>query len=396
MSRSGEPVHSGRTRGMPDGTAVPTPVEVAERVLAILQEGSFTATYKHAVLVGLLDLCLEETADNGDAPTVVKSRQLAEKVIELYWQQTRAWSNDQTDSTVVLRQNNSRDTLAGGARIVRLVHELQTELRTSGASVWPSRARSLDPVAWRKLVDEVELSLVEMPLPKLQRVGGENRQWLYRIAWDDGPNKVRRGEVRKLQRGQNSSFSGEIELRPGVADAFRRLHGILRPFVLQSWSEKVGQLNDLEAARLHGFLFGSDRTSLAPVRNHLVELQSGYCFYCREPMRASIEVDHFVPWARHPDNGLHNLVAAHHRCNNSKRDYLAAVRHVADWRERSEHRSRELAQIGADVGWELGSGRALGAARAIYLGLPEDAVLWAAVGGLQLADASSIRRVLLG
>jgi 5-methylcytosine-specific restriction endonuclease McrA len=327
---------------------------------------------------------------------VVTTRHLAEKVIELYWQQTRAWSSDQTGATAVLRQNNSRDSLAGGARIVRLVHHLQTKLKSNGGTIWSSRARSLDPEAWRELVDEVEWSLVEMPLPKLQRIGGRDRDWLYRIPWDDGPNKARRSEVRKWQRGQPSSFRGQIELCPGVAEAFRRLHGILRPFVLQSWSEKVGQLNNLEAARLHGFLFGNDRTSLLPVRRYLVELQSGDCFYCRERMSASIEVDHFVPWARHPDNGLHNLVAAHHRCNNGKRDYLAAVRHVADWRERSEHRSRELAQIAADVGWDLGSGRALGAARAIYLGLPRGAVLWAAVGGLQLADASSIRRVLLG
>jgi hypothetical protein len=36
----------------------------AERVLTLLDDGSFTATYKHAVLLGLIDLCMEGVSDN--------------------------------------------------------------------------------------------------------------------------------------------------------------------------------------------------------------------------------------------------------------------------------------------------------------------------------------------
>lgn len=34
-------------------------IEFATRLLALLDEGQFTATYKYAVLLGLMDLCFE-------------------------------------------------------------------------------------------------------------------------------------------------------------------------------------------------------------------------------------------------------------------------------------------------------------------------------------------------
>jgi hypothetical protein len=63
-------------------------VAFAERVLALLDQGSFVATYKYAVLLALMDLCLEGTNRHGRAPDCVTTRQLAAKVIELYWPQT--------------------------------------------------------------------------------------------------------------------------------------------------------------------------------------------------------------------------------------------------------------------------------------------------------------------
>lgn len=56
----------------------------AERVVALLDEGAFTATYKYAVLLGLLDVVMERTSAKGEPPSVVTTRELAEKVTELY------------------------------------------------------------------------------------------------------------------------------------------------------------------------------------------------------------------------------------------------------------------------------------------------------------------------
>jgi hypothetical protein len=60
----------------------------AEKVLELLDEGRYTATYKYALLLALLDVCLEHTQSSGAAPEMVTTRQLADKIVELYWPHT--------------------------------------------------------------------------------------------------------------------------------------------------------------------------------------------------------------------------------------------------------------------------------------------------------------------
>jgi hypothetical protein len=94
-------------------------------------------------------------------------------------------------------------------------------------------------------------------------------------------------------------------------------------------------------------------------------------------MNGPVEVDHFVPWARHPDNGIHNLVAVDQRCNGAKRDFLAAAEHVEHWTQRfSDNGKTELATIATEVGWEQHPERTFNVARGIYIRLPEDVSLW--------------------
>ena len=59
-------------------------IRFAEKVLELLDEGRFVATYKFAVLLALIDLCFEKNAASGIAPDSVTTRQLAEKIIEIY------------------------------------------------------------------------------------------------------------------------------------------------------------------------------------------------------------------------------------------------------------------------------------------------------------------------
>ena len=81
----------------------------AEKLLVLLGEGHFTATYKYAVLLGLMDLCMEHVSRTGQPPESVTTRQLAEKAVELYWQHTARFPVTET----VLRQNQgTRDSQA--------------------------------------------------------------------------------------------------------------------------------------------------------------------------------------------------------------------------------------------------------------------------------------------
>jgi hypothetical protein len=77
-------------------------IALAERILVLLEEGKRTATYKLAVLASLMDLCLEHTSEGGDAPDTIRTRQLAEKVIELYWPHTALYPTRR--DSFILRQ----------------------------------------------------------------------------------------------------------------------------------------------------------------------------------------------------------------------------------------------------------------------------------------------------
>ena len=50
------------------------PLALAERILELLDQGRFTATYKYAVLLALLDLCLENAARDGAAPDLLTTQ----------------------------------------------------------------------------------------------------------------------------------------------------------------------------------------------------------------------------------------------------------------------------------------------------------------------------------
>jgi 5-methylcytosine-specific restriction endonuclease McrA len=232
-----------------------------------------------------------------------------------------------------------------------------------------------------------------MPLPKLQRVRGQDARWLYEIGWNDTDQPPSRGQVRAYQRGRASTFDNQIRLLPGVGLALARLHGVLRPFIQHQWAAKVASLNGLPEADLPRFLFGADRTNLEPVRQGLVELQGGACFYCGGPLR-DVHVDHFLPWARHPDDGLANLVAADRICNEQKRDYLASASLLNAWRRRLDDQLPVLGQVAAAAGWEVGEKRTLGAARSLYLPLPEDTRLWAGRGRWVTVEPAQVREAL--
>ena len=49
----------------------------------VLDEGIFTRTYKYVALLGLIELCLENTTASGAPPDSLTTPQLAEKVISV-------------------------------------------------------------------------------------------------------------------------------------------------------------------------------------------------------------------------------------------------------------------------------------------------------------------------
>lgn len=373
----------------PDRTAI----RLAERLIQLLGRGGFTATYKYAVLIGLMDLCMELTGAMGVAPEMITTRQLAEKIIELYWPHCTPYQDHG-----VLRQNSSKRVTGTGkidtqAEIVRYIQQFRDTIDSDPAASLPlSRARArAKPGAYERLVDRVEWKLVEYPLPRLQNIGREEDRFLYDYSFGKDLEKA---EVDGYQQGHRSSFDNRLNLQPGTGAALIALNGVLRPLIHRDWALMVGRMNRLPESGLERHLFGSERVSLEPVRRQLRELQDDRCFYCAGRIEDSYEIDHFVPWSRHADNSIENLVAADQRCNGNKRDYLADAEHVEHWRERSNLHASELSRIAEAATWESAPSRSLNVTRAIYGMLPGDAKLWHAKRGFLRIETERIRAAL--
>jgi 5-methylcytosine-specific restriction endonuclease McrA len=351
-------------------------IAFAEKVLALLRQGSFTATYKFAVLIGLIDLSLEGYTSAGLPPDSVTTAQLADAVTRLYWPQVAPF---QAADGAVLRQSSG-----GQAKIVTLVAAARARLVPSGSPPL-ARVRQQAPALWQRLVRDVEWKLVEMPLPRLQTFGRVQDRFIYEIAWEEG---ITRGEFNDPAR-----FHNQIRFRPHVAAHLVRLDGLLRPLLHRAWAVRVAAYNQLPEAALEDHLFGVDRAALRPVLSGLAELQDGRCFYCQRPLRAP-EVDHFLPWARVSLDAIENLVVADEGCNGRKTDHLAAEDHVERWRERLDRAGADLTDLARAVTWETSPTRTLGVARALYLPLTPGARLWSQAAGLVPANPARLRALL--
>lgn len=285
----------------------PTPeqqIHFLQQLQRILTDGTFVATYKYALLHALADLAVLKGDDSG-AELPLKTQEIAEQVIELYWRQVAPFPAANSGELVTLRQNTGRQ-----AAIVTRLERIQQEY--GGSLV---RVRGAVEV-WNRLLGDVDQVIRKMPLWKLQTVGEERLSFLYE----------------NLDRG------GKIVLRPGVAYCLRAFYSLIVDLVRGAWLRYLRAYNTSvlgETSELGGFLFGTERGSLATYQPILHELQDGYCFYCGRGIHQAGDVDHFIPWARYPVDLGHNFVLAHGSCNRSKSDHLAAEEHLERWLNRN-------------------------------------------------------------
>jgi 5-methylcytosine-specific restriction endonuclease McrA len=275
----------------------------------ILDEGSFVATYKFALIHALADLAVELGDDSG-ATLTIGTRAIAERFVDLYWRQVAPFPG--AAQAALLSQNTGRQ-----AAVVNRVREARAAYGDN-----PMDARRSE-VEWRRLVGEVDRIVRVMPLWRLQLVGSEVREVLYHQ--DEGAR--------------------EITLLPGVAACFRAFHPLVLDLVEGAWAHFVRRTNAgvLGAqADLRDFLFGAERKPLAVLRPILRDIQQDACFYCGSRMKSASDVDHFIPWWRYPTDLGHNFVLAHAECNRRKSDHLAAEAHLGRWVERNARHGDQL------------------------------------------------------
>ena len=114
----------------------------------------------------------------------------------------------------------------------------------------------------------------------------------------------------------------------------------------------------------------------------LSEIQSNRCFYCGKALgkkqKTKPEVDHFVPWARYPNDGLANLVVAHSACNLAKSDHVAAFEHYQHWQERNADQAAlsTIDVMAVESQWEVRLVESLNIAQTLYGRLGDGFELW--------------------
>lgn len=338
-------------------------ITFGHRVLALLDTGSFTTSYKYAVLLAVLDAVLEGTDDHGRPPTVLRGRDIGRRVLELYWPQARPFTE-----AGPLTQSRQRDVVAKIAEF-RRAHAVAQHATID-------RVRSEHPEAFVRLEREVVSTVLRYPIPLLQNVGAGGRAvaqpFIYTCGWTFGVS---------ASTVHADSFDDRMHLVDGAGWHLAALAGLLRPVIEREWLQFVAIRNDadVEELRLQQFLFGAERIGLGALVEPLHAVQDGRCFYCERTAGGGWEIDHFLPWARLPDNKLDNLVLAHSRCNNDKRAALAGLDHLLRWTQRFDvagRVGRALDEVAADTAWPRRPAATFASARALYLHQPAGTPLW--------------------
>lgn len=255
------------------------PLLLGQRVVAILETGLRTATYKLATITALIDQCIEHLPDDPGAPLTVPIPELAHRVLEIYWLQVRPFDGRE------LRQSTQPK-----ARIIAAINIFRDAAGVGYSGSALAAAMERAPQAYRTAVDEVTLCLAQQPLYRLQHLpgGSGGDSFLY----DDSflHDHISRSTLR--------AHGDAIELKPGVAHGLARLAGLLKPALEIMWVDDVRRMNkflDAEVPDVSGHLFGRERISLAAVREPFKDLFGARCFYCDTALRNDNPIDHVLP-----------------------------------------------------------------------------------------------------
>jgi hypothetical protein len=144
------------------------PLLLGQRVVAILETGLRTATYKLATLMALIEHCIENLPEQPDDTLRVPLPALAHRVLETYWQQVQPFDG-----------NELRQSTGSRARILSATKKLRVASGRAAGSVDVAQLHA--PAAYDRAIGDVVLCLAQQPLHRLQKVPGSSTsdQFLY-------------------------------------------------------------------------------------------------------------------------------------------------------------------------------------------------------------------------
>ena len=334
------------------------PLLLGQRVVAILETGLRTATYKLATLMALIDHCIENLPDASADMLQVPIPELARRVLEIYWRQVRPFDGHE------LRQSTQPR-----ARILAAANDLRAAVVAGPSGLSLDVASLRAPTVYQKAIDEITLCLAQQPLYRLQRLPGAEVANCF--LYDDSflHDHVSRSTLR--------AHGDAIVLKPGVAHGLARLAGLLKPALEIMWVDDVRRMNNFllgdRFRDVAGHLFGQERIALAVVREPFKDAFGPHCFYCGTHLPDDNPIDHVLPWSLVGIDGLANLVLTCARCNGDKGGALPAVSIVGRVLERDR---KVLERVAADIQWPTQHERVVAAARGVYQAQPAGVPTW--------------------
>lgn len=365
------------------------PASLASKIVSLLNSASFDTTYKLATLEAIILAVADNLDENGHPPSTLSARTISDRVLQRYWFQAVPFTSTDGETIAHLRQRRAQ-----GGDLISRIAGVRLELDLTSRTHTLTRATNLDEKKVKKLKDETWRRVVDMPIPRLQRMGsdsgGVEDRFLFDYAW---AAKGTKNHV-SLAREDDTLF-----LKPGVAEGLLLLKPLLLRHIETLWISKVAEWNPSvsDASRLQESLFGSSRLSTTSLVAPLSELQNGKCFYCAASLTKSPHVDHFLPWSLGHNESVENMVLACQKCNLSKSATLADVPHLSKWIGRMDPTSDEapaLSEIASTVARPHHPKITKSQARASYLYIAESSLLWFAVDSYVALDQSAIAALL--
>jgi len=151
---------------------------------------------------------------------VLRTRELNERIVEIYWPHTAPFGQ-RVPEAPVLRQN------AGGqAEFVSAIARVRAQRAPEAATSWQGRLAA--PKRCEVLERTVDWKLIEMPLPRLPKMGAESVDFIYEIKWNEA---IAKAVIERHVGGDSAAFDDRMYLRPGVGEYLLQLHGLLRALI---------------------------------------------------------------------------------------------------------------------------------------------------------------------
>jgi hypothetical protein len=174
------------------------PLLLGQRVVAVLETGQRTATYKLALLMALLEHCIENLPERTDDALSVPISALAHRVLAIYWRQVRSF-----DGHDLVQVRGSTGRITNAAKALRAA----AQAGNTGLSLEMAMLRA--PEAYEQAIDKIVMALAKQPLQRLQKLPGSATSDAF--LYDDSFL----GE--DVSRARLRAHGDAVVLKPGVA-----------------------------------------------------------------------------------------------------------------------------------------------------------------------------------